>query len=247
MPEILKTKAVVLSKMNFGDSSKIAHLYTENSGKKTVIIKGARSPKSKIGRIIDPLNFVEIVFYNKVERDMQLISSADLLNYYPKTKEDLNKLTYASAVCECVLKLTHENEKDSRLFNGIVRILDLINKETNENEKLLFVKFLLFLIKELGYELTFNKCGISGQQLSYDENICFNYEKGFFKEKYKTGYEVFFEFRPELFKLFLGLNSKTDSLLYSAKQLDLIIAFLEKYLKYHTPDFKGIHSLNYYV
>ena len=45
MSEIIKTEAVVLSKINYGDSSIIASLYSKNSGKMSVIIKGGRNPK----------------------------------------------------------------------------------------------------------------------------------------------------------------------------------------------------------
>jgi DNA repair protein RecO (recombination protein O) len=76
MSEILKTEAFVLSKLNYGDTSSIVSLYTKDSGKISAIIKGARSPKSKMGMIIDPLNFLEIILYKKDSREVQLISSA---------------------------------------------------------------------------------------------------------------------------------------------------------------------------
>ena len=52
MSEIIKTEAVVLSKLNYGDSSSIASLFTEDFGKLSVIVKGARSPKSKYGKLL---------------------------------------------------------------------------------------------------------------------------------------------------------------------------------------------------
>ena len=52
MSEIIKTEAVVLSKMNYGDSSNIASLFTEDLGKISVIIKGARTVKSKYGKML---------------------------------------------------------------------------------------------------------------------------------------------------------------------------------------------------
>ena len=61
MSEIIKTEAVVLSKMDYRDSSNIALLFTEDLGKVSVIVKGARSDKSKYGRIVDPLNYLSIV------------------------------------------------------------------------------------------------------------------------------------------------------------------------------------------
>ena len=83
MSEIIKTEAIVLSKLDYRDTSKIANLFTEDFGKISVIIKGARSPKSKTGKIVDPLNHIRIVYYNKESRDLQLISDAESINYFP--------------------------------------------------------------------------------------------------------------------------------------------------------------------
>ena len=40
MSEIIKTEAVILSKMNYGDTSNILSVYTKDYGKLSVIIKG---------------------------------------------------------------------------------------------------------------------------------------------------------------------------------------------------------------
>jgi DNA repair protein RecO (recombination protein O) len=81
--------------MNYGDSSSIALLFTEDLGKISVIVKGARSPKSKYGKIVDPLNYLSVVLYKKETRDLQLLSGADIIEHYPAMKNDLNKLGYA--------------------------------------------------------------------------------------------------------------------------------------------------------
>ncbi|HSP87123.1 MAG TPA: DNA repair protein RecO, partial [Ignavibacteriaceae bacterium] len=68
MSEIIKTEAVVLSKMDYRDSSNILSLYTKDFGKLSVIHKGARSPKSKKGFIAEPLNHLHIIIYKKDSR-----------------------------------------------------------------------------------------------------------------------------------------------------------------------------------
>ncbi len=87
MSEIIKTEAVVLSKLNYGDSSLIVTLFTKEYGKLSAIIKGARNPKSKMGLVIDPLNHLQIILYKKDTRELQIISSAEILTYFPKIKD----------------------------------------------------------------------------------------------------------------------------------------------------------------
>ena len=118
MSEIIKTEAVVLSKLNYGDSSSIASLFTEDLGKISVIIKGARSPKSKYGKIVDPLNYLSVVLYKKESREIQLLSGADIIEHFPAIKNDLNKLEYAYAVVELVKNLLAEHEVNRKIFKG---------------------------------------------------------------------------------------------------------------------------------
>ncbi|MCH7771446.1 MAG: DNA repair protein RecO, partial [Bacteroidetes bacterium] len=74
MSKIIKTEAIVLSKMNYRDTSIITIVYTEELGKISAIVKGGRSPRSKFGMIIDPLNHLQIIIYLKESREVQLLS-----------------------------------------------------------------------------------------------------------------------------------------------------------------------------
>ena len=143
MSEIIKTEAVVLSKMDYRDSSNILSLYTKDFGKLSVIHKGARSPKSKKGFITEPLNHLQIIIYKKETRDLQYLSSVDLISHFPRIKENLDKLKFSLAILELVKKLTPENETSSRLFNGLIRILFLLDS-SNERPNITFGKFFLF-------------------------------------------------------------------------------------------------------
>ena len=86
MSDIVKTEAVVLSKINYGDTSSIVSLYTESDGKISAIVKGGRTQKSKLGKIIDPLNHLQIIIYKKNSRDVQLLTSADLVSHFVNIK-----------------------------------------------------------------------------------------------------------------------------------------------------------------
>ena len=146
MSKIIKTKAFVLNKLDFGDSSKIVNFYSEEFGRVAGIIKGARSSNSKIGKAVDVLNLVEIIFYKKDNRDIQFVSQADLISHFPNIKSDLEKVKYASSIIELVLKLTRENDTHKRLFNGIVKIMQRIETEKTE-PMLLFSMFYKFFIE----------------------------------------------------------------------------------------------------
>jgi DNA repair protein RecO (recombination protein O) len=214
MSKIIKTEAVVLSKLNYGDSSSIVSLFTKDYGKLSVMLKGGRNPKSKLSLIVDPINYLEVIFYNNPSRDLQILSSADIKAHFHKIKEDLDKLKYAHSVIELVKNLSVEHETNKKLFSGIIRILELIGKG-EENPAVSFGRFFLFFLKELGYEFQPGTTNL--------ENITVN---------------------PELFHYFNCLKKNESPGNVSSDIINGAVTFLENYLKYHVSDFKGLQSLN---
>jgi len=241
MSEIIKSEAVVLSKINYGDSSIIASLYSKDSGKMSVIIKGGRSPKSKIGMIVDPLNHLEIVFYKKESRDVQLLSGAEIISHFHHIKEDLERLKYSYAVIELVKNLSPENEPNVKIFRGIIRILSLFDS-SNEKSEILFGRFFLFFIEEVGYQLQLFKCSVCGKDDLRNKILGYNYDRGLLCENCKAENINNYEINSELFDYLHCL--KTNKSIQSVNDYTIKNAsnFFETYLKFHISNFKGIQS-----
>jgi len=243
MSEIIKTKAICIKKLDYGDTSKIATLYTAEYGKITVIIKSGRNKNSKIGAIVDIFNLIEIVYYNKQARGLQLLTQADLVSFYPVIKQDIGLLKYGSAILELINELVHEGEINPLLFKGLIKILKLIN-EKQDYPQVLFIKFLLFFIKELGYEIEFFQCSACGNIIEADS--------GFFDSKFgilcSTCYsqpDIPNDISKELFNFLQSLSS-VNNVNINVKNLDFIISYLLRYLKRNIPEFKGLLSLQIY-
>ncbi len=243
MSEIIKTEAVVLSKMDYRDSSNILSLYTKEFGKLSVIHKGARSPKSKKGFIAEPLNHLQIIIYKKDTRELQLLSSVDLISHFPHIKEDLDKLRFSLATLELIKKLTPENETNIRLFNGLTRILFLMDS-SNESEKITFGRFFLFFLKEIGYEIQLNKCSSCQKKLMNGDSLGYNFELGIFCSSCSGNFRIDFKLSQELFKYLMCLKQNKSADSFKSFTADRAIIFMERHLKFHIPDFKGIISFH---
>jgi DNA repair protein RecO (recombination protein O) len=241
MSEIIKTDAVVLSKMNYGDTSMIASIFTEDLGRISVIVKGARSPKSKYGRIVDLINHLSVVLYKKDTRDIQLLSGADIIDHYPEIKNDLNKLKYAYSITELIKSLLAEHEINKRIFKGIVKILTRLNSGEEPSE-VTFGRFFIFFLKEIGYELQTEFCVICGKK-DLTEDCFYNFDKGLICAECKKSAVDNYHINLELLTYLNCLKydesiSSFDNLIFHKA-----IIFMENHLKYHVPDFKGISSL----
>ena len=242
MSEILKTEAVVLSKMNYGDSSNIASLFTEDLGKVSVIVKGARSGKSKYGKIVDPLNYLSVVLYKKESREIQLLSEADLIEHFPAIKNDLTKLGFAHGIIELIKNLLAEHEVNKKLFKGVIRILHRLNS-SSENSEITFSRFLFFLLKEIGYEIQLDACANCSKPVT-SENAYYHRDKGVICGNCKVSVVDIVKINAELFKYLncLKIGESADNFDNLIQQKAIL--FMENHLKYHVPDFKGINSLS---
>ena len=241
MSQIIKTEAVVLSKMDYGDTSSIVSLFTEEEGKISAIVKGARSPKSKYGRIIDPVNFLQVVFYKKESREMQLISGAEILDYFPEIKTNLEKLKYAYAIIELVKNLLAEHEVNKKLFKGVVRILSNLNT-SKELPEVTFGRFFLFILKEVGYEIQIERCALCGNEDIEISDCYFHFEKGLICGKCKEQAVEIYKINSELLHYLRCLKSNVSADNYSNSEPQRAITLMEKFAKYHVQGFKGIQS-----
>ncbi len=245
MSQIVKSEGFVLNKINYGDTSVIVSLYTKDFGKLSLILKGARSPKSKLSNIVDPLNHINVVFYKKESRDIQLMSGADLLNHFPVIKSDFEGLKYALAILELIQKLIPEHEVNLRLFAGIQRIFFLLDS-SDELPPVLFGRFFIFFLTEMGYEVQLEKCSNCEKELRNGSELAYNFNIGVLCYECRENYPDSFYLKKELFQYLncLKHNIKVNNI--TKEILDSSINFMEKYLKFHHSDFKGIQSLKIY-
>jgi DNA repair protein RecO (recombination protein O) len=245
MSKIIKSKAFVLNKLDFGDTSKIVNFYSEEFGKVAGIIKGARSAKSKIGKIVDVLNCVEIIFYRKESRDLQIVTQADLISNFTNIKSDLEKTKYASAIIELVLKFTLENDPHPRLFNGLFKILQKMETESTE-PMLQFVLFYKFFLEEIGYGIDNEHCVECNSELTSSSEVNYNHEIGFMCGTCGKDHIVTYKLSSELFNKIICLSQRNKNCSYADDELKSIITFFEKFLIYHVDEFRGLKSLQMY-
>lgn len=243
MSDITKTEAVVLNKLEYSDSSLIAALYTKSEGRMSAIVKGGRSKNSKVGRLIDPMNVLDLVLYIKPSREVQIISSADLITYHKNILEDYDKLKYSYAVLELVKNYMLENEVNERLYNGIKRILGRFDTSA-EHPGLIFSRFFIFFLGELGYDLQIEECTLCGRQIKEDEEKGFEFMKGIVCNSCLDKALLSAPMSKELFGLLMCLKTGKKTGNVETTSINYLLKFLDKYLRMHVENYTGLKSLS---
>jgi DNA repair protein RecO (recombination protein O) len=241
MSEIENTEAVVLTKINFGDSSNIVSLFTKDTGKISAIVKGGKTSKSGISKLIDPPNHIRIILYNKASREVQLISGAEIISHYPRIKEDYEKLKYSYGVIELVKKILPDNEANQKLFRGIIRVFELM-EEGNEPPAVSFGRFFMFFLKESGFEIQLSECASCGKTSDTASYLSYNFEIGILCNNCSDDNFSSFSIDTELFRYLICLKNNVKVQNPGSRIPGLALTFMEKYLKYHVPGFQGIQT-----
>src|SRR5512132_4551752 len=63
MPGSVKTEAVVLRSIRYGEADRVVHLYSATRGRIGAIAKGSRRPKSRFGGRLEPFFRLNLVLY----------------------------------------------------------------------------------------------------------------------------------------------------------------------------------------
>ena len=153
---ILRTDAVVLRAMRYGETSRIVTLFTRDVGKVAVLARGARTTKSRFGSTVQPLSFVEAVLSTKETRTLQTLREASHRRRFPLVSTDLDRLSAALRMAELVNALTEDEQAAPALFDLFVATLGGLDAPTAlPANALLF--FELRLAGHLGFSPRFTR------------------------------------------------------------------------------------------
>jgi DNA repair protein RecO (recombination protein O) len=122
----LKTEAVVLRSLRFGEADRILHVYTLAQGRMGVIAKGARKTKSRFGGRLEPLSHVELILHVG-SGELATLTGADLVRSHAPAREEPYRLAVGLIGAEAMLRLFPEQERSDRAFTALTRFLELLD------------------------------------------------------------------------------------------------------------------------
>lgn len=121
---IVTSEGIVLRIHALGDTSRIVTAYTRDHGLRKFVAKGARKSPGRFGFALEPLSRSRFVFYLKPDRDLHLLSQAEVLDPLGSRLADLTRLAHAQAALELIDRLVWGEEPHAELFDLLRRTLE---------------------------------------------------------------------------------------------------------------------------
>ena len=101
---MIKTRAIVLHRFPYSDSSWIVKALAEETGTVSFIVKGGKRKDSPFKGALDPLALCEIVYRENPNTELQFLKEASVINWHAHLREDLLALAKAQVMAEIVLR-----------------------------------------------------------------------------------------------------------------------------------------------
>jgi DNA repair protein RecO (recombination protein O) len=246
---IVKTEAIILKTLKYGESSKILTLYTKEFGKISAIAKGARGMKSKFGNTLETLSLVSLVLYKKDSREIQLIAESISLHRFATIRENLDALSAAMATIELIYRTTHE-EKNEPLFSLLVETLSAINN-AHTNFAQLYCWFELRIAELFGFRFQLEHCpacnDILETSLAQKEFFIVTLSfGGMLCDRCATKTQRTMKISPETFSALLSLLRRSIAEVSMIEYPQNIVPeteqLLRNYLQLHIEGLKPLHS-----
>ena len=229
---LIKTSAIVLSSLKYGDSGKIVKLYTESSGVQSFIVQSVYAKNNRKNSLLIPLNPLEIVFDDKNTQSLRHFKEINQNHHYQSLYLHTAKTSIVLFLAEVLNAVLKEEETNVRLFRFIQNSFLEFDQKQNAFADF-HVWFLTHLTQFLGFYPHLE-----------NSSLYFDLTNGISTNEIPNG--IFISESDLLnFEKILSLDffTQTENQ-FSQNQRKSILSTLMKYYELHISDFRHPKSLD---
>lgn len=160
----VKTEAIVLRSIRYGEADRILHLYSRQRGRVGAIAKGARKPRSRFGGRLEPFFRLDLVLHEG-RSDLLTVTSVSTLDGYSRLRSSGPALSAGARACDAVLRLLDSAEPNQPAYNLLCRYLALLDdpEQPRGAELAAALSFRLKLALAAGFAPELASCASCGE------------------------------------------------------------------------------------
>ena len=163
MPGSLKTEAIVLRSIRYGEGDRVLHLYTPHRGRLSAIAKGARKARSRFGGRLEPFFRLHLVLYEG-RGDMLTVTSAETAAAHPRLRDDGRALDTAARACDAVARLFEQGDPNPATYHLLANELALLDRHPDRSGRANALAFRLKLLLAAGFAPHLAGCASCGER-----------------------------------------------------------------------------------
>lgn len=174
---LVTTRAIVLHGFPYLESSRVLRLLTRDAGVQSVIAKGARRTRARVGSGVDLFAEGDAQIYVKPSRDLHTLGAFDVARSRTGLALDVGRFTAASAIAELALRLVGP-DPHPETFDMIVETLDLLADGPPPHVGAIAMAGAWRVVASVGFSPAVDVCAGCHAELASDEDVAFSHPTG---------------------------------------------------------------------
>jgi DNA repair protein RecO (recombination protein O) len=171
------TEAVVLHAFDYLESSRIIKLLTRDLGLRSALARGARSSRKRFGVALDLFAQGSVELDVKPGRDLDTLSSFDVIRTRSGIGGDLERFAGASALAEMLLRFA-QHDGDPELFDIASGAFDRIAIASGYGARTATIAAAWRILAALGFAPSLDACSECEREFPDDEVVLFSQSAG---------------------------------------------------------------------
>jgi DNA repair protein RecO (recombination protein O) len=163
VPAPLKTDAIVLRSIRYGEADRILHLYTPRHGRLSAIAKGARRAKSRFGARLEPFFQISVVL-REGRGELFTVTAVDTVAVHAGLRDHAVTLDAAARACDAVSRLFETEDAHPEVYTLLANELALLAADAGQGRPANGLAFRLKLLLAAGIVPQLAACATCGVQ-----------------------------------------------------------------------------------
>jgi DNA repair protein RecO (recombination protein O) len=159
----LRTEAIVLRSIRYGEADRILHLYTPGHGRLSAIAKGVRRSRSRFGARLEPFFQTRTVLHQG-RSELLTVTSADTIAPHRRLREHAETLDAAARACDAVGRLFETPDPHPEVFALLANTLSLLDADASAARPEIGLAFRLKLLLAAGIVPHLGACSTCGER-----------------------------------------------------------------------------------
>jgi DNA repair protein RecO (recombination protein O) len=159
----LRTEAVVLRSLRYGEADRILHLYTPMRGRVSAIAKGVRRTRSRFGGRLEPFSHVDMQLHEG-RSDLLTVTGADTIRAHARLRDHAAALDTAGRACDAVARVFESGDAHPEVFHLLCNELRLLEEDAASATLANQLAFRLKLLVAAGFGPQLSACAACGER-----------------------------------------------------------------------------------
>jgi DNA repair protein RecO (recombination protein O) len=162
VPGPLRTDAIVLRSIRYGEADRILHLYTTDHGRLSAIAKGVRRARSRFGARLEPFFHVR-AHLHEGRSELLTVTGVDTIYASAALREHAATLDAAARACDAVSRLFETTDPHPEVFHLLANELALLDGDAAQARAGNGLAFRLKLLLAAGIVPHLGACASCGE------------------------------------------------------------------------------------